>query len=201
MKKLNLSTLERYFIVHSQSIFTARDVQLIFDVEKRAVDAFLFYNVKKGAIVRLKAGLFSLSNNMPHEYIIANRLCIPSYISLDTALSYYNLIPESIYAITSITSKATKKFEVNGLSYVYNKIKKEAFVGYNLCDIEGENVYLASSEKAVADFLYYVFFKKRIYNDRLDWSKINFKLVVNYLKLFSRKKIIRFAQSIYKKYA
>jgi len=201
MKKLNLHRLESYFINSHQTIFTTRDVMVVFDVEKRAADTFLFNNVKKGAIIRLKAGLFVLPNHMPSQFEIANRLVIPSYISLDTALSYYNLIPETVYAVTSITSKATKIFEVKDIGYQYQKIKDLAFTGYELKNISAENVYIADPEKSVADFLYFIFLGKRLYNDRLDLRKVNFKKVKEYLSLFGNRNIIKFANKIYKTYA
>lgn len=165
-------------------LFTTSDLMIMFGVGKRASQAFLSYNVKKGAFVRLKAGLFALKNNLPSEYIIANRLYSPSYISLDTALSYYNLIPETVYAITSVTPKPTREFEVNGIAYDYRRIKREAFTGYIPKEIHGETVYIATPEKAVADFLYFVSLGKRKYNDRLKLDKIDSSQLKQYRDLF-----------------
>lgn len=201
MKILNLNRLENYFINNLQSMFTTRDVMVVFGVEKRTAEAFLFNNVKKGTITRLKAGIFSLPNHMPSQFEIANRLVIPSYISLDSALSRYNLIPEIVYAVTSITSKATKEFVINNIGYTYQKIKIEGFTGYELKNINDENVYMADPEKAVSDFLYYIYLGKRLYNNRLELKKVDFKKVKKYLSLFGNKNIIKFANKIYKQYA
>lgn len=201
MKKLNLHRLESYFINNSQSIFSTRDVVAIFGVTKRTADAFLFNNVKKGRIIRIKAGLFVLPNHIPNEYLIANKLVIPSYVSLDTALSYHNLMPETVYAVTSVTSKATKEFDVNGVAYTYQKIKVEAYTGYELKNVNGQNIYMADPEKAVSDLLYFVYLGKRLYNDRLEWKRINFNKVKYYLGLFENKNLIKFAKKIHQKYA
>lgn len=67
---------------------------------------------------------------MPDEYLLANILYQPSYISLEFALSYYSLIPESVYLITSVTTKPTREFAVGKLFFSYQTIKKQAFVGY-----------------------------------------------------------------------
>jgi predicted transcriptional regulator of viral defense system len=200
MKKVNLHRLEDYFLSQNQPIFTISDVVFGFAMNKRSASVFLFNNVKKGAIIRLKAGLFSLPHHMPHEFVIANRLYMPSYISLDTALSFHGLIPETVYRITSITSKATKEFEVGHLIYSYNKIKREAFYGYELYNLEKGRVYIAKPEKAIADFLYFVYLGKRVYNDRLDWRNVDFKKVEDYLKLFLKKKLILFARKKFKEY-
>ena len=70
MKKLNLNRLENYFINNFQSMFTTRDVMAVFDVKKRTAEAFLFNNVKKETIIRLKAGLFSLPNTFDRWIIL-----------------------------------------------------------------------------------------------------------------------------------
>ena len=184
MKKLNLHKVEEQLVSSGSKIFTTSNLMVMFGVEKRAAGAFVSYNVKKGAFLRLKAGLFSLKNNLPSEYAIANRLYFPSYISFDTALSYYRLIPETIYTVTSVTSKPTREFEVNGLSFDYRRIKKEAFTGYIPKKIHGETVYIATPEKAVADFLYFVSLGKRKYNDRLKLNRLDSLQLRHYQDLF-----------------
>jgi predicted transcriptional regulator of viral defense system len=184
MKKLNLHQVEEQLVSSGLKIFTASDLMVMSGVEKRAAEAFISYNVKKGAFLRLKAGLFSLKNKLPAEYAIANRLYFPSYISLDTAFSYYSLIPETVYAITSVTPKPTREFEVNGIVYDYRRIKRQAFTGYIPKKIHGETVYIATPEKAVADFLYFVSLGKREYNDRLKLSRLDSSQLREYQDLF-----------------
>ncbi len=200
MVKLNLYEIERYFCSRNLSIFTTNEAARQFDVKRRTAESFLTYNVKKGAIIRLKAGLFTFTACPAGEFSVANRLYLPSYISLDSALSYHHLIPETIYAVTSITSKATREFKALDRLFSYNKIKTAAFTGYNLISTGGETVYLADLEKAVADFLYFVYLGKKLYNDRLDWSKINWTKLEPYLRLFSQKKLIKFAKLMKNKY-
>lgn len=201
MKKLNLYEVEKHFSSMGLPIFTPRELRVAFGAKDRAAEAFLSYNVEKGAVIRLKSGLFALSKNMPSEYVIANRLYYPSYVSLDTALSFYNLIPESVYAVTSVTTKSTRKFEVSGRLFSYKRIKKEAYTGYVLETVHGNGVYMATMEKAVADFIYFVYLGNREYNDRLEFGKINFKKLEQYLLLFSKKGLVSFAKKKFKENA
>ncbi len=194
MKKLNWLRLKRYIYNQNLNIFTTKDVINAFGTQKRTTDSFLFNYVKKGEIIRLKAGLFTLLDNLPHEFILANRMIIPSYISLDSALSFHKIIPESVYGITSVTTKATKEFVVNNLSFTFNKIKKEAFSGYELYDTGSGTAYIATPEKAMADFLYFVYLGKRIYNDRINLKEINIKKLKNYLKLFGKNNLIKYVR-------
>lgn len=186
MKKLNLHKAEEQLVSSGLKLFTTFDLMVMFGVEKRAAQAFVSYNVKKGAFLRLKAGLFALKSNLPSEYAIANRIYFPSYISLDSALSYYNLIPETVYAITSVTPKPTREFEVMGRLFDYRRIKKEAFTGYIPKKIHGETIYIATPEKAVADFAYFVSLGKREKNDRLKLNRIDSSKLKKYQALFKK---------------
>lgn len=201
MKKLNLHEVEKHFSSLDLTIFTPKELIMTFGVGERAAEAFLSYNVKKGAFVRLKPGLFALSKKMPSEYVIANRLYFPSYISLDTALSYHNLIPETVYAITSVTPKPTREFDTAGRLFTYRRIKKEAYTGYVPGSIHGDKVYIATPEKAVADFLYFVYLGKRDWNERLKLGKIDYKELEEYLWLFFKKGLVAFTKRKFKENA
>lgn len=201
MLKLNLFELNKYYSFQNTPIFTAKELVIIFNSNRRAVDGFLNYNIKKGSIARLKAGIFTLANIPLSDFTIANRLYFPSYISLDTALSYYNIIPETVYSITSVTSKTTKEFEAASKSFSYYKIKKETFVGYEAVKLDNNIVYLALPEKALADMLYFNYLGKREYNDRLDWSKVDIKKLMVFIKIFSKKGFVKYVKLKIKEYA
>ncbi len=200
MKKLNYHLAQKELRDRHLNMFTAQDLISLFNVGTRAAQAFLSYNVKKGAFVRLKPNLFSLKDSAPPPLTIANRLYAPSYISLNTALSHYNLIPEIVYAVTSVTTKPTREFEANNILFTYTKIKPSAYTGYVPARIDGAAVFIATPEKAVADFLYLVYLGKQTYNDRLKLKQINQTLLRRYLTLFSKPKLITFARNQLKNY-
>jgi len=187
MKKLNLHEAEEKLLELNLKVFTPNDLKVFFRVSQRAAQGFLHYNLKKRAFVHLRKGLYALKRNLPPEFVLANRLYSPSYISLDSALAYHHLIPETVYAVTSVTTKPTRKFVVNNLSYEYRKIKREAYTGYEPKEIDGQVVYLATPEKAVADFFYFVSLGKRSLNERLKLGKVDKRKLNGYLKLFKQK--------------
>ncbi|HAJ95470.1 MAG TPA: hypothetical protein DCP02_04460, partial [Actinobacteria bacterium] len=88
-----------------------------------------------------------LKSNIPDVYI-ANKLYAPSYISLETALSIYSLIPDIAYHVTSLTTLPTRKFNNKYGSFFYRSLKKEAFTGYKLMQYEGFKILIADREKA-----------------------------------------------------
>ncbi len=154
--------------------------------------------VQKGLVLRLKEnrGLYGLKDNPPHPWHLANRLLQPSYISLETALAYYGIIPETVYAVTSVTSKVTRRFEALNLTFLFHKIKREAYTGYRPLEVQGETVLVAEPAKAMADYLYFVHLGKKTLNDRMRWDRLKKTAVLSYLKSFAREKLVEWAKHV-----
>lgn len=197
VKKLNPIKVEKTLKDKEILLFTPLDFQRIFEVSSGATQKFLTRYSKKDFFSKLRAGLYALTDNFPPSYLIANKLYQPSYISLEYALSYYQIIPETIYTITSVTTKATREFEVLGILYTYQKVKKEAFCGYSPIKIDNQTVFIAEPEKALVDYLYFIDLQKREPNDRLELNEISKKKVLNYAKLFRRKNLNKLIKTVY----
>lgn len=199
MAKLKWLLVEEKLRHLGLKIFTANELSQIFDSSKRASHAFLAYNTKRGGLLRLRKGYYAFKNYLPHDFLIANKIYQPSYVSLETALSFYALIPETIYSVTSITTRKTAHFSVNNKRYIYHHIKPSAFTGYLTTRVNGEMVYLALPEKAVADFCYFVFLKKKKWNERLKKENLNQTKLVHYLEMLAGKKLVDFWLQLGKK--
>ena len=112
--------------------------------------------VKKGALVRLKNGLYYIAGRDYSPAHAANRLYGPSYVSLQWALSYYGLIPERTVTITSITTKRKKQYETPLGCFTYHHLRTDRFaLAYNRVDHAAGHFLLASPEKALVDFVFY----------------------------------------------
>ncbi len=90
----------------------------------------------------------------PTLFILANAMYNPSYISFEMAFSYYHLIPEGVYTITSATSRTTRKFSTEPATFAYRHIKPELLFGYALAAYKNQNFKIAEIEKAILDYLY-----------------------------------------------
>ena len=86
--------------------------------------------------------------------IFATKIYQPSYISMETALSFYGIIPEAVFTTTSVTTRKTKEFKTPMGNFSYQKIKKEAFGGFETKNENGISYKLALPEKALIDFFY-----------------------------------------------
>jgi len=100
-------------------------------------------------IFRLKRGLYSLDKNIT-SLKVANTLITPSYISLETVLSFYSIIPDGVVSYTSITKKQTNSYKNKFGSFYYSHIKEKLYFWYNLKDW----IFIADKEKALLDYFY-----------------------------------------------
>ncbi len=125
------------------------------DANEQTVKQNLKYWIKKGWIERLKKGVYKFSDvKIKDEFVLAAFLDDGSYISLETALSFYNMLPEYPYEITSVTLGKTKRFRTKYGVFSFRHIKKELFFGFVQKQVEGGIVKIAEKEKALFDFLY-----------------------------------------------
>lgn len=179
-------------------LFTILDYQRILEVNYSAAQRSIFRYIKIGFIVRVRKGFYFLKSNPPHEFEIANKIYQPSYISFETALSYYGIIPETIYEVISATSRLTREFDVNNIKFSYKKIKKECFDGYQPVKIKNAVVLIAEPEKALADYLYLVALGQReLSYERIDLSKIKKTRLLTYIKHFRKTKMREIINNIY----
>jgi predicted transcriptional regulator of viral defense system len=151
-----LSTLRR----NKVSMFSLRDIENLFpNAGVGTIKNNLTNWLKNGYIERLKRDLYAcvepvLESDIP-DFYIANKLYVPSYISLETALSLYNIIPEIAAQVTSVTTKPGREFKNRHGVFIYRSCKKRAFPGYRIASFEGYKVLIADMEKALVDFLYF----------------------------------------------
>jgi len=112
---------------------------------------------KKGYLKKIIRNYYIFSDLNLNEsalFEIANKIYNPSYISFEAALSYYGLIPESVYAVTSAASRKTCKFKTGIGDFIYRKIKPDLFFGYTLVRRVDKVFKMADIEKAFLDYFY-----------------------------------------------
>lgn len=195
--KLNPLKVQKTLLGKGIKIFTPLEFQRVFSVSYDTARKFLLRYSRKKFITKLRAGLYTLTDNPPSEFEIANRLYGPSYISLEFALAHYQIIPEMIYTVTSVTTQSTRKFEALGLTFTYQKMKKQAFCGYRPEKINDSVVLIAEPEKALVDYLYFIDLKKRKPLERIDLKKLSKKKVLEYARPFKRKSLIKLIKEVY----
>jgi predicted transcriptional regulator of viral defense system len=177
------------------TIFTVSEFQRMMDLSEIAAQKILERYAKRGLLTRLKKGTYIITDNPPTSFLISNRLYRPSYVSFESALSYHNIIPETVYGVTAATTKPTRIFDVEGKAFVYHKIKLSAYTGYVPTKIGDEVILLASPEKAVVDYLYLVNLGKKPLYERLDIEELSPEKIVANTILFKRPSFYKWVQN------
>jgi len=123
-------------------------------------DDFISRLVKNGELIRLKNGFFLVAEKLENTVIpyeeIANLLYGPSYISFEWALSYYGMIPEGVYVVTSVSATKSKAFHtpVGTFDYTYISHKRYS-IGIDQKEKGGGRFLIATPEKALADLIHF----------------------------------------------
>ncbi|MDO9464626.1 MAG: hypothetical protein Q7J67_04945 [bacterium] len=180
-------TLEEY----KYYVFSYEDILSFYQDEKKYnLKKMIFRWKKKEWIYPLKRGLYELTYpkdfNIPDMYV-ANKLYSPSYVSLETALSNYSIIPEVSMAVTCITTKPTRTFKNKHGLFMYRTIKQDKFTGYYVEKHGAFDILIAEPEKALIDYLYLYNKKLNLKDERLDKdviSQLNKKKLNKYAKLY-----------------
>lgn len=162
----------------------------------------------KGYIKKIRRGFYIFSDLDIDErvlYLIANKLYEPSYVSFEAALHRYNLIPEGVYSLTSISTKKTVSFDTFLGYFSYRKVKPELFFGYRLEKYRNQNYKIAEIEKAVLDYLYFhpeMSDEAALYEWRFNGeeflAKVNMEKFQKYLEAFETKSLERRAKRFLK---
>ena len=182
--------------------FTEREVRLAFP---GFGDRQLHHWQRKGYVERLRKPWYRIAKrpwSQFERWTVANRVYAPSYISMESALSYHGFIPEGVFHITSVTTLHTREFDIGKTRYHYRNVKPGYFYGYDILEHEGAAVRMADAEKTLLDLLY-LNARHRTADDfealRLDRVGIRGALrpdvIADYLTLADNKALVQRAKS------
>lgn len=124
-----------------------------------ALQAQLSRWVNAGRLIKLARGKYVLAPpyrrvDLPLEHV-ANRLVYPSYVSMESALAWYDLIPEAVAVVTSVTTARPRVLENVLGTFRYRHIRRGLFWGFESVILHGQQCVIASPEKAVLDLFYF----------------------------------------------
>jgi len=149
MRFIELRSLLKKFIVFSLSDIKAFDPKF----HRRRLNEWQ----AKGYIKKVIREYYIFTDvdiNDSTLFLIANSIYSPSYISLEVGLSYYNLIPESVYSITSVTSNKTATFSTDVGTFAYQSLKPELLFGTKLLPYQNHTIMVGELEKVILDYFY-----------------------------------------------
>jgi len=113
---------------------------------------------KSGRLYQLRRGLYAIAppyqKVKPHPFLVANRLQRASYVSLQSALAFYGLIPDTVQLVLSVTVGRPERLETSLGPFVFRHVKPELLHGFHMTDLSGQQALVAIPEKALLDLVY-----------------------------------------------
>ncbi|MBU4313665.1 MAG: hypothetical protein KJ821_02585 [Actinobacteria bacterium] len=182
MESITIDKATKILYAKRVSLFSINDAKKVFNIEKDNTLYKLLQRLeKKDIIKRIENGKYLFSFIEVSDFEIANFLTSPSYISLESALSFYGILSQFPYTITSITSKKSKRVIYEDKEYEFNHIESKYLYGF----FKKNNFLIASPEKALIDELYFIAKKLRIISlEELDLTNINKKHLKSIVKKY-----------------
>lgn len=185
MKYLDFQTALQAF-----PVFSIKDIEKQFpEFDRRRLVEWQ----EKGYLTKIRRGFYCFSSKKKNQdflYFAANKIYTPSYISLESGLAFYNLIPEAVFTTVSISTRNTANFGTPIGHFKYRHIKPTLFFGYRLLQLQKITIKIAEAEKVILDYLYLnkinsveemkaLRINKAQISEMIDFQKLN-----RYLKVF-----------------
>ena len=170
--------------------FTVEDVTQSFSLQPASARVFCSRYVRQGLLVRLKNNFYTTAwkweNMSRHDLLkIANVLQVPSYISLMSALAYYDVTTQVQKSyLESICLKRSVTYNVKETVFNYIKLQNRFYGDF----VKSDGLFIATQEKAFLDAAYlYSFGKYKFDAASLDLKKLNLKKLKEQLKAYPQK--------------
>lgn len=171
MTTLKDKIIEAHF---ADQILTDVDLNGLLDGTDAARYGMVNKALKKGELIKIRRGLYILADKYRHKklskFFLASRIVPHSYISLESALSYYGWIPERVAMATSVLALGrTKKFITPLGEFVFYQLpvnEYEFLTGVTRVEeIKSEPFLLATPLRALADY---------VYVKKIDWEGLGY---------------------------
>jgi predicted transcriptional regulator of viral defense system len=140
--------------------FTSQEVATLFPGSDDRRYSLVRRAIATGEIIRVRRGLYCLAPKYRKKgmnlYALAQQVYGPSYISLESALSWHGWIPEAVHIITNVSFRKSKEFKTPLGLFSYDRIPQELFYSEvkRLTDESGNVFLMASPLKALVDYVY-----------------------------------------------
>lgn len=212
---MNSLTEKVYKLGPPGGLFDTTVVDNLYPEKSKGAKALLVHRaVESGEIVRLKPGVYCLGSefrkNDPHPYIIAGILYSPSYVSMETALSYHGLIPDAVYQVASVSLERAARFNTQFGVFTYERVpSKPFFAGVNSIELRTNSwAYVASALRAIADIIYLrkiewkdhglAFLTDSMRIDREDLNSVDFSVSEDILNSFKSGRVRTYIKKMIK---
>lgn len=195
MKTYALSEIIIILKKQNISLFTISDFARLFNLNNNNTLYKKIQRLEKQKIIKkIINGKYLFSISHPDEFSIAHFIMNPSYISLESALSFYGIMTGFSYSITSITTRPPKTATIEGKEYSYSHINPSLFWGYE----KNGQFLIADPEKALLDYIYFSLkgLRTMLDFDEIDTTQIDKTRLSEYARRWGDKRIIKIIKNV-----
>jgi len=141
----------QFFKQHPQKkLFSISDLVQLIDEQKTSLSVQLTRLIQAKVLIRVAQGWYANPFFQPSVEEVAMVLRVPSYLSLEYALSRRGVLSQRPYTMTLVTTRPPYTFHRENRSYEYHQIHKSLFWGYE----QEQGINIGTPEKALLDLLY-----------------------------------------------
>jgi hypothetical protein len=166
----------------------------------------------EGKLLHIRRGLYCLTEKVgyiakPHPFELAQFIYGPSYISLESALSYHQLIPEIVYTTTSVAGKRSKDFKtpLGMFSYLHLPMDN-LYLEVERVKEKEYTFFIAKPWKAICDYVFCYKKEWRNINPLIESLRINreFLPILSYeeyqvlMEYYHHNRLNRFLKGVFK---
>jgi predicted transcriptional regulator of viral defense system len=140
-------------LLSPNTVFTTNDLKLLWhSAAEDQVKQYVQYHTKRGNLVRIQRGVYSLPSRVVNPLELGNKLRSPSYVSFETVLLEHGVVFQWSDVIRLASSESVRLAAVD-FQYSYTQLKKTVLLNSNGIE-QKENYYIANRERAFLDTLY-----------------------------------------------
>ena len=150
--------IELLEIVKNTPVFTT-GLLLAGNVNTAVIRSQISRWVREGKVIMLRRGCYTIappySGEIPSIFVLANAMEPASYISCQSALAWYGLIPEHVPSVVSVTSGRSGTITNKLGNFIFRHVKSSLLWGFESMNVSpGEKARIACPEKALLDLIY-----------------------------------------------
>jgi len=149
MKLKELNKIKRLY-------FGYEEIARVFGINLASAKVTASRYVRQGLLLRIKKNIYVRqdvwdASGIEEKFLLANLGQVPSYISLMTALGYYEATTQVLRDyFESVATKRTKEINLKGSVFRYTKVASNLYFGFK----KEKDFFIATPEKALLDAFY-----------------------------------------------
>ena len=170
LEDIMAKSIENVLLNHPRPYLTAFELESMLNGTPDSRYSKVKRLIAQGKLLHIRRGLYCITNEIgplkkPHPFELAQYIDGPSFISLESALSYHQLIPEAVFTTTSVSGQRSKEFKTPLGIFSFRQVPLEDLYTDVMLISEDERKFMVAKPwRAICDY---------VYCNRKDWNSLD----------------------------